>query len=407
MHPITRAAKVFLAEAEAFWRAEPGRILPMVADPSARSSVVKALRLQEMAPENRRPLFLYEEPFADTDAYFDGLAEAIRHGYKQIRSGAAEEGVTLPPFPASDADGQQSAGPMEHAALALGRAAALLGDPFDGVWLTLVPEQVADPAGWRESIATLDRVRLSSRVRVAVFAPPDGPLQGTLRGPGAHLNIDEIDLRDYLRQCTPTPSDISETGMKLRKLLVDAGERAAADDHAAAALLYSEARAWCAARGRVIEEAMVLMALGGTCLAAGMPKLAIKSYRRAAELAQAEETWTVVCQAWFGVGGAHLASKNYGAAAIGYRAAAETAKRAEVVELRIEALHMTGTCLLLAGAEEGAIFAWQEAIDVGGNLSVVEQQGSSLAQVRAALVPLLKREGARQPFAHVSASAVC
>src|SRR5829696_8615405 len=101
MDPITRAARVFLAEAEAFWRAEPGRILPMIAAPSERGSVVKALRLHELAPDNRRPLFLYEEPFTELHAYFDDLAEAMRRDYELLREGAAEEGVTLPPFPAS------------------------------------------------------------------------------------------------------------------------------------------------------------------------------------------------------------------------------------------------------------------------------------------------------------------
>jgi hypothetical protein len=53
MDPVTNAAKRFLAEAEAFYRACPGAILPMRAEPSARSELGRILRLGELMPENR------------------------------------------------------------------------------------------------------------------------------------------------------------------------------------------------------------------------------------------------------------------------------------------------------------------------------------------------------------------
>src|SRR5262245_50349755 len=118
MDPITIAARAFLAEAKAFWRASPGRVLPMIAEPSERSEVVKALRLAELAPENRRPLFLYMTPFVDVTRYFDGLVEAIRHDYEAIREGAASEGVSLPAFSMNGA----TLGPVERTVLAAERA---------------------------------------------------------------------------------------------------------------------------------------------------------------------------------------------------------------------------------------------------------------------------------------------
>jgi hypothetical protein len=235
MDPITRAARVFLAEAEAFWRAEPMRVLPLFAAPSERGEVVKALRLQELSPDNRRPLFLFEEPFAESHAYLDGLAEAIRQDYEQIRRGVAEEGVTLPPFPATVQAREGCSAPMQRAVVVLELAARLLGDPFEGLCMALVPRQVADRAGWQESMATLHRVRLSARVRIAVFAPPDGPLHGMSSSLGAHLHIDEAELRDYLRRMDSTTSEGSrselpapETAMQLRRLLLDAAARTAA-----------------------------------------------------------------------------------------------------------------------------------------------------------------------------------
>ena len=62
MDPVMRAARVFLMEAETLWRERPERVLPLVGEASERGEMVKALRLAELAPENRRPLFLYEAP---------------------------------------------------------------------------------------------------------------------------------------------------------------------------------------------------------------------------------------------------------------------------------------------------------------------------------------------------------
>ena len=98
MDPITRAAKVFFAEAKAFWRARPGHVLPIIAEPSERGELLKALLLAELAPENRRPLVLYEAPFVEPSAYFTGLVRAIEVQYEEIRKGVAEEGVVLPSF---------------------------------------------------------------------------------------------------------------------------------------------------------------------------------------------------------------------------------------------------------------------------------------------------------------------
>jgi hypothetical protein len=196
--PILRAASEFSAEAEAFWRADPGRVLPMVAGEGERGEIVKALRLQELALGNRRPLFLHEEPFKGPRAYFDGLTDAIRQDYAKIREGVAEEGVTLPLFPAISRGAPRTSDPMERAVFTAALAAGLLGDRFQGLCLSLVPPSVADPLGWRESIAALRRLQLPLRVRLAVFAPPGGPLDGVFDARGARLRIDDDELRDYI-----------------------------------------------------------------------------------------------------------------------------------------------------------------------------------------------------------------
>ena len=119
-----RTARVFLAEADVIWRERLPKqsVLPLVAEASGRREVVKALRLAELAPENRRPLFLYEAPFAEAEPYFHELTEAIGRDYEAVRKGVANEGVELPAFAMSPL----ALGPLERATLAMeegGRAA--------------------------------------------------------------------------------------------------------------------------------------------------------------------------------------------------------------------------------------------------------------------------------------------
>jgi tetratricopeptide (TPR) repeat protein len=403
MDPIMRAARAFLEEAEAGWRHSPGRALPLVADPSERGEVVKALRLGEIAPESRRPLFLYEASFSEAVAYFAGLTEAIRHDYEALRKGVGEEGVTLPAFTMSSI----ALGPQERAALAMERVAALLGDSFEGVTVALVPEQVADADGWRESVRQLDRMGRSSRVRLAVYVPPGSPLDGALGDLGARFHLDTAELLDFLRElgqgASAGPATTSalvlsderasamaaagdkspspETSRRLRSLVLQAAGKLAAGEPTAAAGLFEQARALRAGERLWQEEAMVLMALGGAFVAAQTPELAIESYSKAAGLAEGAEMWALACHAWFGAGGAHLLRDNHGPAAVAYREAERAAKRAEIAPLRIEALRMAGVCLLRAGDESDAMRAWQEAVDLGAELGASELLPSTFAEV--------------------------
>ncbi|AGP41964.1 hypothetical protein [Sorangium cellulosum] len=429
MDPITRASKAFLAEAEAFWRSGRGPLLPVVASPSERVEVAKTLRIQELAPENRRPLFLHEEPFLDPRAYFEGLARAISEGYELIRRGAEEEGVWLPIFaPDGRRAGEQAVLPLERAVLALERAATLLGERLDGVLLALLPGRVECGSGWRDSIAALQRTRFSKRVRIAVWSPPGGPLSGVLGEDGARFHVDADELVDFLKhlgaassagpaiQGPPLPTEEQQRALeaaagrrlpsvgaaaRLRAFLLGAGQKTASRDPLGAAEDYRRARELCRAEGLALEESMVLIALGGACLAANAVDLAIEGYRKAAELAEGREAWPVVCQAWLGAGGAYLTAKRYAPAAVAYRASASAATRGRIPLLQIEALRMAGTCSLLDGRREDAVAAWQEAVDAGAALDAPIRCASTFPQVASALVELLQRVGLRLQAAHV------
>jgi tetratricopeptide (TPR) repeat protein len=354
MDPIMRAARVFLMDAAALWRERPQRVLPLVAEASERGEMVKALRLAELAPENRRPLFLYEAPFTEAEVYFNGLTEAIGRDYEAVRKGVAQEGVEVPPFSVSPI----ALGPLERAALAMAAAAALLGDRFDGATVALVPGRVESGPAWRESVRALDRMARSQRVRLAVYAPPGGPLRDALREEGAHFHVDQDELMAFLAgqggAAAAEGGPVTAIGSRLRALLLAASASTTAREHAVAAQRYEDTAALCASEGRVLEEAMARMGRGGACLAAEVPELAVESYRKAAGLAEGEQAWALACQAWLGVGGAYLLEDAHALAAVSYRSAAEAARRAEIAPLRAQALRMASTCLQRLGREGDA-----------------------------------------------------
>ena len=345
MDPIIRAMQRLADDAEAFWAAHPNRLLPLLADEDQQADVVQALRLYEARPENRRPVVVLLAPFEVASRYVEALAEQIAGDYERVRRGAGEEGVELPPF-WGDEDTVPSGAFSKRAVLAMNRAAARLGERFDGIVIALVPGHVADERGWRECVRALAATRWTPRVRLAVHAPPGGVLAEILGSEGARLRIDQGAMLAFLRERSPF-------GALLPTLLLSAAESMAAGLPAEAAETYQEARTLCRIEGLVHQEAAVTMALGGACLAARTPGLAARSYHEAAALAETVEEWPLACQAWLGVGGAYLAQAEHAPAAVAYKAAAAAADRAGIVPLRVEALRMRRTCLLDVGREDG------------------------------------------------------
>jgi tetratricopeptide (TPR) repeat protein len=420
--PITRASRVFLAEAEAFFRARKGPVLPMIAPVSARSDLVKALRRAELARKNRRPLFLYDEPFVSTHRWGDGLARAIEQDYEALRGGAEAEGVTLPPFASDATDGMSSGGetesPLLRAVKAIERVAALLASRLDGVLVALLPAHIEDARAYRAALTMLVTTSFSRPVRLAVHCPPGGPLEGVLPSDGARFHVDADELAAYLKpigdggesagpqlppplapkeeqrnafeQETGRKLPDSEAARRLRGLLLEAGAATGRGDHEAAGAGYGEARSLCQREGLALEEAVVLTALGGACLAADKVTLAIDAYTRSETIAHTLEAWPVVCQAWFGAAGAHFTAGRYEAAALAYRAAADAAQRGALGVLGIEALRMAGICHQLLGASSTAIDLWQEAVTRGLDLSAKARRASPFAHVTEALFAMLE-----------------
>jgi hypothetical protein len=187
----------------------------------------------------------------------------------------------------------------------------------------------------------------------------------------------------------------------LKALLLDGAEQGAAGHAVIATNLYREAQGLCAGEGLVLEEALVLIALGGMCLGAGVLDTAVASYRQSAALARTKQAWGVVCQAWLGAGGADFTREHHEPAALSYRAAAEAAQLGEIAVLGVEARRLEGTCWRLSGAEENAIRAWQNGLDTGAELRGSERGASTLPAVATAFSDLLERHGLNEQAAHV------
>jgi tetratricopeptide (TPR) repeat protein len=407
MDPITRAMQQFGDDAEAFWRQSPHGLLPLRAHEDQRADVVQALRFYEGRPDNRRPFVVFCRPFEAPSTYFSALAEQIAGDYERVRVGVSEEGVELPAFTTGD-DGTVPSGALKRAALAMNKAARLLGDPFAGIVVALVPDHVADVEGWRESVRVLAGTRWSPRVRVAAFDPLGGPLSEILEDGRVLFDVDPGELLGFLAEGVPAGSagpaseaspegpvrpEAPSVGAELRRLMLGACAKMAEQRPTDAAKLFEQARALCAAERLVPQEAGALMSLGGAWVAAQMPELAIESYSKAAGLAEQAGEWTMACHAWLGTGGANLMRESYAAAAVAYRAATEAAKQGELPVLRIEALRMAGTCLVRAGCEGAAVLAWKEAVSVGTQIEVEERAASTFEEVAAKLAELLDRRG--------------
>jgi tetratricopeptide (TPR) repeat protein len=300
----------------------------------------------ELAPECRRPLFLYEAPFAEPESYYRELAAVITQDYELIRLGVAEEGVPLAPLDLSmDAELE----PLAMAARAMAQAGELLGEHLEGALFALAPSRLTDVAGWQGSVAMLAEAPRSARVRVAVFDPEGGPLEELLGEHRAHLVIDGSALDAFLAQLgapsAAATSDERSSHLKLKALLLAAIQKTTAGAHDDAASLFGEAQSLCEAEKLLLEGAMVHLAQGGALLALGAPDRAELSYQRAAKIAEAQEAWPLVGQALLGAGGAALAAKDHARAASAYLQAAQAAECAGIEPLEIEARRMHDECM--------------------------------------------------------------
>lgn len=426
MDPITVATRRFLRDLERHWKRRPASLARLLAQASDRKHVIKALRLGENDPANRRPLFLYEAEFNDTGTYFAGLCDSALTDYDLVRNGVLEEGVTLASLDMTSRDSAVS--PEAHAAAMLGAVSERLASHLDGALVALVPQAVTDAAEWRKSIERLARAARHPSLRIAVFDPDEGSLAGVLGPHGARFSFNMEELFDFAEQQTnrtsagpPAPASPTlspaqrdaferssgrkmpkpETAAELQALFMKGARVAAKNDWKAAAGAYRRARDLCHDEGLGVEEAAAAFALGGAYLAAGARPMAQAIYSQAALLAAQEQLWSISCQAKLGEAGVGWMERDFSRAAHAYAEAAGLAERGAIVPLRIEALRMEGICHQQRGAETEAIQAWRRALDVGTAAEEPERRASTFPEVVTAFAGLLEQRGLRPQAAHL------
>jgi MalT-like TPR region len=390
MDPTVRASESLLAHLKTFWLENGGRVAPLVAGSSERSAVVQALRQGELDPDNLRPFIVYEGAFTDIEPYCEGLIDQIERDYEALRAALAVEGVALPAFSTKSI----AVDPIDRAAFAMQVAFALLvHGGLDGPVVALVPERVDNPERWRRCVTTLDSMARPPRLQLAVFAPWGGALEGTLIEPGPRFWIDGAQLFADLELPGRATLDGEPPGVRraVYERLVIVHDLVRAGQYRVATLACREARDLCAPDQLALEDAAVLVLLGGICLSQHNPEGAIEHYRKAGWLAETERGWVVAFHAWLGVGAAYRVQGLHEPAAGAYRAAESAARSAKRPTLCVEALRMVGETLLTLGAIEDAIEAWRDALQIAASLNEEDRRRSGCGYIKRALGALHRR----------------
>ena len=244
MDPISLAAKQLHTDIDAFWNPYHGvpiapgpRVLRLVASPSERGDLLKALRWLEWSPANKRPVILFEDAFEDEPRYLRALMTKTADDCDAVRKGLAEGGVLLMLPPASPADAMLDATTARRYLDAA--ATCVVNGTLDGLFVVVVPKRVADPKAYGTTLAKLTALPIGPALRLAILDIPGGGQELRALFPSeARFEVNRADLFAFLRQIGPKPSagpaipkpswssalPCRQTGETLRVLLLDAGQ---------------------------------------------------------------------------------------------------------------------------------------------------------------------------------------
>ncbi|MDI3291659.1 hypothetical protein [Polyangium sp. 15x6] len=256
-----------------------------MADVERRRDVIKALRLIEHAPDNRWPVFVFDEPFEDARLYFLALARAVVAQYEQIRAQAGAAGVELP-----EHDHGAEGDPIERAGVAVARVAASLAQLVDGVLVALVPGRVLDVQAFRAAFRALSQLPLPPSVRFLVLGDV-GDLDARAR-----FEVPRDRLFAFLQALAPEPA-----ARPLRASMLAAWKALGAGDTLGAERALARAVELCRARGQAREFAAALFGLVGAALARGDTERARDLLTDAALRAERMGLASQAEQAWKGL----------------------------------------------------------------------------------------------------------
>ncbi|NUP10716.1 MAG: hypothetical protein HOW73_32125 [Polyangiaceae bacterium] len=368
MDPITIAAKRFMREHETAWNPPPGQAAPAVlrleCAAEDRTNAVKALRVLEWQPENRRPFVVFEAAFDSEPEYLKALVNQLERDIAATDEGLRKDGIERAPAPRRPASTELPAALAYAEALARHVASFL-----DGLVVVLAPSAVPAPQAWIKLVQLVAAVRpAGSALRVDVLSPTVPELREVLPI-AARFQVDRAALFEYLKQLGSKPSQgpaddsapklspdkrraiekelgqplISmETGHTLKVLMME-GSRALQDGAPKVAVRkLRAARMLCDATGLVRQGALITIGLGTAYIGTGNMRGAEAAYqlgqRRAVELNER----ALDVQACFGLGQLRIMMKRF----IEARPCFERIVELEPEEspLRAEALRLVEVC---------------------------------------------------------------
>jgi tetratricopeptide (TPR) repeat protein len=397
-------------------------VLRLVVERNDRKEMLKALRILEWAPDNRRPFVVVESAFTSEQAFALRAASALEAGYEKVREGLAEDGLTIPVLAPA---GRPVT--IDRLVAQLRLAADGVSRALDGLVFVVVPETVAEQAPYAAFVERLAPVSNGTTLRVCVLD------HASLRskGPGqACFAIDHDALLAFLKELKPNrskgpPSSApqlsppqkaalekelkrripsSATGDELRTLLLDAGKAIGDGQFKTAVRKFRAARMLCHLSGLTQDEAATSIALGSAALAAQDNRGALAAYQTAKQIALAGELPVLAAQAELGIAGVHWSMREIRAARASY---AEVAKLSESMPaLRLEAMRMEAECLILEGQPVQAIAKYREILQTAEGLEPDVRHTTPFMHAGQSLAKLLSSHGqagaAHEVEAHVA-----
>lgn len=396
------------------------RLLHVVTPAGLRRRVVEAAMAAEHAPEGVEAFVGFAQDSTRADAGWARRSEAAREQHARRRAQASDDEAAS--IPALDGATPTDRSPVGFATQ-LGQLAACGPEHCEGVVAVLAPEQVEDPATWREAIGRLCATRRDATVRFIVVEAEPGtldPVVDALDGRGVRHEVavaadaGTSALARILAGAhgagpsgaTPPPRPDVPQGeaspeLQRRKAVGDKvleGVLAmGSGDAAAAVAAQREARDLCTAAGWTEDAAQMELLLGGQLAAAGRHEAAEQTFAAVLDRAREAELPGKATTAGFALGATRSARREKHTALVAFAEAAVEAERTDDPMLAIEGNRLAAQAAADIKMEPQAITFFTRAVKLAESAPAHILPRTSAAHAARGLAAICRRRrlGAR------------
>jgi tetratricopeptide (TPR) repeat protein len=437
MDPITKMAQEFMGSWLRFRQTGKVRLFRIDTDPSMHHDLGRIFRAIEMSPDNRSPYFIFDTPFLNRHEFFEAAVRKLGSDYALIREGLSNDGVSVGELNFNSERTQDSAATFAQSVESVWNQ---VKSQFEYLMLIFLPQKIELRKDWATAIEELLLMFRSSKVRIAVADTPERFLAELQDRYGKEsmvgkFFISQSTLQEYLLKIAAggfgalnREGRSDDASVKAHKPAEDASKSLKANGHASAqspdpaglspyeaarlrtcmakaAIASAEGkveaslealrdgRTICQRNGLLTHDAILLMAMANTLIAAQRHTQALEYYDEAIAVATRAAAPVVVMQARMGTASVLFRVQNYERAAASYQQAADDATAAESEIMRIEALRMAGTCHNLRGRPDAAAACWNQALGAGTKISLREFDASTIDQIGNEFVAMCEKNG--------------